>query len=518
VIKLRPYQAKCLDAIEKHHRDGKNRQIVSLPTGSGKTVVFAALIRKMKAKSLVLVHTGELLNQAAEKIKMIAPGLDVGLLNGSTKNFDSQILVGTVQSTRQPQTMERLSRNGFDLLIADEAHHFAADGAKAILEGLGFGRDTKKLLLGFTATAFRSDSRGLGEVFDIISYEKSTKEMIAEGYLAKPKGIKIISDLDFSKIELSGDDYRASSLSKIMDAPEINDLIVRSYLERGEGRKAICFGVNVAHARNLADMFNASGVHSEAVFGDMPEGDRKAALERFRAGETQLLTNCQLLTEGFDAPEVSCVIVARPTRSRGLYQQMAGRGLRIFPNKPDCLILDFCDANHSICNAAILVGDGDCVAAQTDQEKTRQREILKTLPPRLNQKLKTAIVNFNPLGDQFLWTKEGGCYVMRGSGATLKILQEGNDKHRVILARNDKIKVLASALNFEYAFNVGEDFARDHHHLFVISDKGAEWRELPISEKQMNLFRRCGFKSGIKNLSRGQAADLISSGVLKRTG
>ena len=137
----------------------------------------------------------------------------------------------------------------------------------------------------------------------------------------------------------------------------MNELVTNTFLEKAAGRKTVCFTVTVSHAKNLADSFRRLGVASEVVSGDMPQSEREDLLRRFQRGENQVLTNCQILTEGWDCPEVNCVLIAKPTKSRGLYQQIAGRGLRLFPNKKDCLILDFGSTTHSLCAVASLVED-----------------------------------------------------------------------------------------------------------------------------------------------------------------
>lgn len=520
MLNLRPYQKECVESVKEAFSKGKCRQLVSLPTGAGKTVIFANLIKETRLKTLVLAHTNELLTQAKDKINMICPGLDVGIVNGEGKEFDSHIVVSSIQSARQPNTLERLVEKKFDIVIGDECHHFAADTPRNVLNTLGFGKDTSRLLVGFTATAYRNDGKGLGEVFDIVTYQKTIKEMIDDGYLCRPNGIKVATDIDFSKVKTYEGDFQSSSLASLMDTTEINQLIVDSYIEKGEGRKAICFSVTVQHAHNIAYLFRQKGIQAQAVYGEMPKSERDAIIKDYQEGYIQVLCNCQLLTEGFDAPETSCVIVARPTKSRGLYQQMIGRGLRLFPNKKDCLVLDFCDKNHSLCNAAILTDDSEQDEQEEREEKERQKEIMERLPPNLNQKLKAALINFDPLGESFSWIQQDGVYFLKGSGNTrLGVVPEGNKLYRVVLASEKGNQTIAASLNFEYAFAAGEDFARENRSVFTVSDKEASWRNLPASEKQIEFIRKTsGCRAGLDRLTRGQASDLISSGALRRTG
>jgi len=316
---LRSYQKECLESIVANFRSGVARQLVSLHTGSGKTVIFSYLIKNMGLKALVLAHTTELLHQSKEKIQMVCGGLDVGIVNGFSKEFEKEVVISSVQSARIPKNLEKLKEQKFQIVIADEAHHYSADSQRMILNELGFGPGTDKLLVGFTATPFRSDSKGLGDIFDVVSYEKSIKEIIEQGYLCRPSGIKVPIHVDFSQVESSRGDFRTSSLAKVMDEPEINNIVTDSYVEKGEGRKTICFGTSVDHARNLQKSFESKGIPSGLIHGKMPTQERKQALEDFQDGRIRVLCNCQVLTEGFDSPDVSCVIIARPTTSRGLY-------------------------------------------------------------------------------------------------------------------------------------------------------------------------------------------------------
>ena len=517
-LKLRPYQEECLSKIAESLKAGVHRQLIVIPTGGGKTVIFAHLIEHMKRRALVLAHTNELLEQAKEKIEMICPGLSVGLVNSDNKEFDKQVVISSIQSARRPETLKQLQQQNFTLLVADECHHFGAESNRHILESLGFGRGTQYLLAGFTATGFRNDSKGLGEIFDAITYQRNIKEMIQDGHLCAPRGLKIATDLDLSNVKTDDGDFQASSLAEAMDLPEMNTLVVESYCNHARGRKTLCFGVTVQHAANLSGAFQKQGISSKLVHGGMAKEERSSIIKDYRNGAIQVLCNCQVLTEGFDAPETSCVIVARPTKSRGLYQQIVGRGLRLWPNKPDCIVLDFGDQNHSLCSTALLLQDAECEQIiEEDEEDKAKKEILAALPVKLNQKLKAAIINYDPLGESFTWERDGKSYVMKGSGKSLLIVSpQSEDRYRVILSNGLNNQLIAENLTFEYAFSSAEDFAKENRKLFVISDMQADWRSYPISDRQKAHIISKGFKAGVEGLTRGQAAILIGSGALRR--
>jgi superfamily II DNA or RNA helicase len=517
MLQLRPYQQDCLDAILSLREKGNHRQLISLPTAAGKTVIFAHLVKKFDCRVLIIAHTSEILKQAQEKLLMVNPDIDMGFVDAEHKEFNAQVVIASVQSAGIDSNLEQLINQNFPLLIYDEAHHAAAEGAKKVIDRLGFGENTNKLLVGLTATAFRQDGKGLGKIFDVIAFERTTKQMIDDGFLCPPQGYKIATDVDLSRVKTVDGDFVGASLAKVMDTPEMNAMVISAYMKRADGRKAICFGTTVQHAKNLAEGFVACGINAKVIHGEMTLKDREQVLKDYQTGSTQILCNCQLLTEGVDLPETSCIIVARPTKSKGLYQQMVGRGLRLWPNKKDCVVLDFSDRNHSICSAAVLLDD---VIITDDQAKDRkQKESEDTLPAQLNPALKSAIVSHDPLGKNFTWEKDGDNYIMRGGGLTHIEIQKikNNEQYNVVFSDENGSKPIARNLNFEWAFSTAEDFAKENRKLFAISDREAAWRKLPISPKQKELLRKYGYRAGIDLLTKGQASEIIQSGVLRKS-
>jgi superfamily II DNA or RNA helicase len=274
----------------------------------------------------------------------------------------------------------------------------------------------------------------------------------------------------------------------------------------------------VEHAKNLAEEFKTAGIKSDMVHGGMSREDRDRIINEYRNGDIQVLTNCQVLTEGFDVPATSCVIVARPTKSRGLYQQMVGRGLRRHPGKGECVVIDFNDRVHTLCNSIILLPDAE-IAEQLEREhRQKERQLREKIPDNLNRKLKAAYISSNLLGDVFNWRRLQKGYVLKGNDNIELWVVEREGGYRVGVCDEKGASVIANGLSFEYAFASAEDYARDHRSLFVLSDREAPWRDEPISPKQLEIFRSAGYRSGIEQMTKGQASDLISSGVLRRTG
>jgi len=517
-LKLRPYQEECLQSIHKHYAKGISRQMVHMATGAGKTVVFANLVAQLNCKTLVLAHTRELLEQAKEKIKMICPGSNIGVVQEGQKEFDRDIVISSIQSASRENTLEHLQQQGFNLCIYDECHRAGAYSARQVLSTLGFlDASTEKLLVGCTATPFRQGYKGLAAVFQQVVYRKSVKDLIDLGYLCKPVGVKIKTDLDLSTVETEEGDFRTESLARYMDTPEITQLILETYLERAQTRRTVAFCVNVSHAKNLAGAFKGHGIAAEAIHGGMPLDERANLLERFKSGSITVLANCQILTEGWDCPSVDCILMARPTQSKGLYQQICGRGLRLYPNKKDCLILDFGSKSHSLCGSAILLDD---VEEMQGKQKPENKiiEFTQNLPPTINKKLKAAITEFDPIGDEFVWQQAGQSFSLKGvDNKVLKIFPTAEGRFNVVFFDNrNSCRTIAENLTFDYGFATAEEFAKSNRALFTVSDLEAPWRALPISDKQKSLFRSFGYTSGIEDLSRGQAALIIGSGVLNK--
>ncbi len=512
-LQLRPYQVDCIAAIKQFAALGKRRLLVSLPTGSGKTVVFGFLIRDLNCGTLVLAHTNELLEQSKSKIEMIT-GLSVGLVDQDHKEFDKQIVVSSIQSAVIPNNLKQLMQQGFQSCIYDECHRAASDGARKVLGALGFGPNTKKLLAGFTATPFRHDhKKGLSEVFDSVAYALDINELIMQGYLCPPVGFMVANDLDLSNVETSDGDFKEADLSEVMDSDDMVEAVVDAWQKKAAGRKTICFGVSIKNSQHIADCFKAHGIKAELVCGEMEMAQRKAFLEQYRSGDLMVLCNAQVLTEGVDLPETSCIIMS-PTKSRLKFQQCCGRGLRPAPwiNKENCLILNFGDRDHKICSVASLFPDAEL---QGSKEHNR-KQIIGEIPVGLNPRLKTALASFDPLGQSFSWRHEDHKYFMKGIGnRELSVQPMGDGKWSVVFTDENNITKIATGLDFEYGFGTAEEYANNHRDLFIFADLDAPWRQLPISDKQRALFQKFRLTAGIEKLTRGQAAILIDSGALR---
>lgn len=357
---LRPYQRAAVDAVITARRAGVRRMVVCLPTGAGKTVIFSHLARVARRGVLVLAHREELLAQAADKIARALGDPALVAVEQAQRRAppSAKVVVCSIRSLHEKRLAEVVRGRDLGLIVYDECHHAAAEDNQRVLRQLGaFDPAWDGTLLGFTATTARGDGLGLDTVFERIVYTRTLPEMIGDGYLVPLRGFRVETAADLGRVTAGALDFREEELAEAVDIEERNALVARSIQELARDRRTIVFCVTVGHAKNLARALGILGVPAGVIYGDMPADRRAEVLAAFRAGRLSALTNVAVLTEGFDDPEVSCVAMARPTRSEGLYAQCVGRGTRLFPGKRDCLVLDFVDVSRlSLCTLPSLFG------------------------------------------------------------------------------------------------------------------------------------------------------------------
>lgn len=511
MIQLRSYQIEAIEAIEEARKRACNRQLIVLPTGTGKTILFAALAHKMNTRTLILAHREELLYQAADKIRMLWKEADIGILKAERDEVESHIVIASVQTAIQPKRLARLREQGFSLLIVDEAHHATANTYKRIFEELGFHEAGGKLLIGVTATAKRGDGQALGTVFDEIVFERSISTMIKAGYLSDVRGIRIQTKIDLSSVETRTGDFNERQLAAVVNTEARNKLIVDSYSEHTRDKKAIVFTVNVEHAKSLSEAFKKSGIETAVIYGDMSSEERKTVLQAFSAGRLKVLTSCNVLTEGFDEPGIEAILMARPTKSQSLYIQCIGRGLRLHPGKVCCTVLDFTDSRQDVMQMATLVGkpiEGKSFREVIKEDKTGQRE--KPIETQGEIELIKA-EHFDLVGKSvYRWISFPSGHYKLGLGFQEYIFlkQEAPEQYKVGFVKGSDVEILSSQLlPLSYAQGVAEDRARQLSR--TISMKTARWYKGTATAGQISYMKRLGINAIPKKLTKGQASDMI---------
>lgn len=358
-MELRPYQAEAKTAVFEQWKQGLKRTLLVLPTGCGKTIVFAKVTEDCVRKGervLILAHRGELLEQAADKLYKTT-GLRSAIEKAENSSLDSwyRVTVGSVQTLMREKRLAQFRKNYFDTIIVDEAHHCISDSYQRILKYF-----SEANVLGVTATPDRGDMKNLGTVFDSLAYEYTLPRAIREGYLSPIKAVTIPLQLDLSTVSTQAGDFKASDIDTALD-PYLYQ-IADEMLNYCANRKTVVFLPLVKTSQKFRDILNSKGLSAAEVNGE--SADRAEILADFDKGKYNVLCNSMLLTEGWDCPSVDCVIVLRPTKVRGLYCQMVGRGTRLCEGKDDLLLLDFLwhTERHELCRPAHLICENEEVA------------------------------------------------------------------------------------------------------------------------------------------------------------
>lgn len=347
-VVLRDYQHETIRAVERERGLGVARTAVVLPTGAGKTTVFGELGRGWVEGGLVrrvlyLAHRDELITQARDRIRGIVAGTGqtVGIVAADANQALAQHVVGSVQTLGGRRGLNRRRQiQGVGAVVVDECHHAAARSYLDVLDHYGC------FVVGFTATLTRQDRKALGKVFTSVAYELPITRLIDEGWLVHPVGVRVeVDDLDLSRVRVAAGDLARVALGEAIESSTAPAAIAKTLREHAPDRQTILFAPTVHSAGVIADALRASGFTAEVVWGDMTPETRRRVLSDYRARRVQVLCNVMVLTEGTDLPDTSCIVIARPTRSTGLYQQMVGRGLRLAEGKTDCLVLDMVGAS-----------------------------------------------------------------------------------------------------------------------------------------------------------------------------
>jgi superfamily II DNA or RNA helicase len=541
-MKLRDYQRECLAAILGRYKAGVRRQLVCLPTGTGKTVIFAQFpaFFRMKRRMLVLAHREELLIQARDKLLAINPGLNVDIEQAGRRAADTTDVVVASVPTLGRQASQRLSGldpDEFSIIVIDEAHHAIAETYRRVVEYFGLKQpDTKKLLVGFTATPKRSDGIGLDAVFDEISFSRTVPEMMNDGYLAPVAGYRVETDIDLSRVKTRMGDFVVSQLSDAVNIESRNALVVKAFRELVPTRRTLVFGVDVAHAHDLAAAFQFYGISAASVTGEMPRAVRSKTLAAFSTGEIQVLTNCMVLTEGYDEPAVDGIILARPTKSALLYAQMIGRGTRPHPGKADVTVVDVVDnsSEHSLVTLPSLFGlaQNFNLKGKTTTEVQRAIRWVETQRPWVQTEMATDLddlrlrckrINLFDLGipdeleeiADFAWAAAGrNCYRLGlGNGEFLTCVRTLLERWEVTLSSRNargKDSIVASEPQLEEAIIKSENaVSLLRPDALPLVDLSAAWRRLPATEKQLERLSRARLHIP-PQISRGQASHLIA--------
>ncbi|KAJ5913422.1 ATP-dependent helicase IRC3 [Penicillium tannophilum] len=556
-IVLRDYQEESIQSVLKYLGDGHRRLGISLATGAGKTVIFTQLIdrvppRDAKAtKTMIIVHRRELVEQAAKHCRLAYPDKIVEIemaQNVATGHGD--IIIASVQTLSRGR-INKFDPSDFKLILVDEAHHIVARSYREVLGyfGLNEPNSDAPVLVGVSATFSRSDGLKLGAAIDHIVYHKDYVDMIGDNWLANAVFTTVKSQANLSNVKKDKfGDFALASLSQAVNTANTNTITVRAWMANSQDRKStLVFCVDVEHARQLTATFREHGVDARYITATTHKNVRSEQLEAFRNQEYPVLLNCGLFTEGTDIPNIDCVLLARPTRSRNLLIQMIGRGLRLFPGKKDCHIIDMvASLETGVLSTPTLFGlHPDEVLEKSsvkDIQKGNQEEDKLELPiapsgdPDGNTNLKFTRYDsvYDLLEDtqserhirslsQNSWVRvDDTKYLLSESSGWLTIEHEKemfvvrhvmkfNDPTTEVL-QFTRPRLIASGPDLETAVRAADTYAGTKFEKRYISSR-QPWRQSPATSAQIAMLNKARIRDGslkVGDLTRGQATDIIT--------
>lgn len=537
---LRPYQADALARSLEAYQAGVNRQLMVLATGAGKTVIAAHLRQHhgFDKKILFLVHMETLAQQAADKFARVNPHLMIGTeMGGSYAAPMDTFVVGSVPTLGRKGSwrLPKYDPSEFSAIIQDEAHCGMADTFIRVYEHFGLMEPNPKgpLFLGITATPNRSDGQGLRKLFDQIVYDWGIVQGIKSGYLCDLACIRISGETNLDGIKVRAGELAQDELANAVNNPERNGLIVKAWAKHAMGRRTIVFTVTVQHALDLAAAFEDHGIAAKAVWGD--DEDKESKLYDHQHGVFPVILCAQLLSIGYDDPEVACIVQAAPRKSFVRYAQEIGRGTRIADGKENCLILDVVDnsSKHNLCTISSLLGlpkDLD-LKGKTYKQAAEQLERVAKEYPTANLEALTDLSGLDHISEnielfkvhyppeiaklsELAWRKSGESYVLAVNRDLITVTKDLRDEYVIKGRVGDKV-VDATAQNIAGAFNIADGTILANGGARSLLNREAKWRLDGPSEKQVKFARTLGIVIPL-GATRGMVSSAIDAKLAAR--
>lgn len=547
-LTLRPYQRAAIETFFREEAAGVKRQLAVLATGLGKTATATTFASEWMAQHmndiasggrvLWLTHRNELVDQTLRAIQMwCGAEVSMGVVKAERNELDRGFVVASVQTlaveSRMQQLLDSQERWGeFGLVISDEHHLSPAPTWKGVLDKLGCGTPGGPLMIGLTATPNRSDGVGLKVTTDKITVEHDIIWSIANGYLVPPKGITV--KVDLSEVKISRGDYADGSLSDALEIDGAHIMIARIINEHAADRKTICFTPTVRFAELVRDECIKLGYAAEMVSGETPLDERRAMYSRLRSGATKIITNCNVLQEGFDEPSVDCIVNARPTRSSATFTQRVGRGLRLYPGKEDCLVIALAGSERNkLATVASLAGRTWEQAMKAREEKADDvfdfASEFDALVRDEAERAKTKTRAVNLLGERtrITWAViDDTCFAksiprdIDSRDACVIVKQDWRtEEWRVVGAwKSDgqpRYKVLLDNVDITTAQGFADDTIRQRVPNALLDSK-ARWRRQPATVGQRDALQKWKVSIPTGSLTAGDASDLLDRATLAR--
>lgn len=553
-MQLRDYQTEAIAAVRADWSAGCTDTLLVAATGAGKTQMFLSLVMAEldadpAARALILAHRQELIEQPLGRVRQMDPDWllrgvlerpRVGVIMNVQRDTDRQLTIATVQSLNAKRVAELLAHGPITHLITDECHHATAPTYVRIYEALKAANPGLKHL-GVTATPLRADGDGLARVYQKDSARITIADLVHRHYLVQPRWLGIATGISLKGVKTSAGDYQASQLAERFDTERGRQIIVQAYQQYGAGRRAIAFTASVAGAHDLAAAFRDVGITAAAIDGTTDKEVRRRILDDFRAGRVQIVTNCQVLTEGFDAPGTSCILMCRPTRSDSLYVQCMGRGLRPAGGDParpgmampgeDCLILDFLPAES---RNIVMAGDVLGLPKETTRTVLKEQEAAEegAVQAGFTFDGETFDANGTPMeiiGRELNYLDQSPYVWHRRDGLLTLGCGEGSDRvERILAIRGAELWGIwrrvpqdgqypglwqARLIPCDDPLARGAELA-DKHASGALVAKGRSWHTMPASEGQISYLRKLARgaigRGELDGMTKGAAASLIT--------
>ncbi len=517
-ISLRPYQRAAVDAVHAAHNAGMLRPGLSMSTGSGKTIVFAKAIEESGERTVVIAHRKELIGQAVQKLGYVLPKADIGVVMAGENRPWAPVVVASLQTLANPRRLAQLGDRG--LVVCDEAHHYVSPTAIKVLAQLGVGPGYPTKALGVSATWDRADGVAMDTVFDRIVYSVDIETLVAAGYLVPIDAVSIETQVDLTGVSRSSGDLNNEEVGRRLEKSNYANTLAKAVLEHAANRISLVFAPNIPTAIQYTEKLNEVGITAKYVTGMTPPDERRRIIAELGRGAIQAAVNVGVFTEGTDIPRVDCIVMGRPTQSRALYSQMAGRGLRTHPTKSSCLIIDLVNiTSMPLQTAADLTAGID--------PKTGKRRGAKTVGPGPD--------SIGELGADFVqstaarsvidrtkiaWIQlEGDAFAANVGDFGQLVLtpnKRSRDEYDVIRYGRDAKDVLAERVDIGYAQGIAESAIVEAGAATLV-DPNARWRRRkePATAKQLTALERWGIPHDAESITKVEASELLDAAIAK---
>lgn len=522
MIELRPYQQEALNALEYDWTEGLQRLGVSAATGTGKTVIMSRLAHnhvKCGHRVLILVHREELIRQTVDKLLRVDRSVSIGVVKAGENRGSAAIVVASVQTISRPRRLAQIGQ--FGLIICDEAHRSMSDQWMKPLVALGATTDGGPRVAGFSATWTRADRRSLGDFWQKISFELSTEWAITQGFLVKPIGKYIKTDIRLEGIKKTAGDYNDRALAAKLSRESIRNAIVAGYLRFARDRSGVVFAPTVDTAEFFREGFEAAGITTGGLYGTTGREDSARLHKQHRNGDVQVLMSCTRLSEGWDAPWCSAAVIARPTTHQGLFVQMVGRILRPHDEsgKTDAIILDPTGVlfKHKLAGV-IDLSESDTPDEETERVQREHDEL--SLGGSAAPTYHGDVSGFEDVPlfaeSEAVWLRTArGTRFVYAKGEIMFLVDAGDTWH-VGICQSDNVSAgrwMATHATLEQAERIASGWALSRDPLHCTP--GLHWRQRKASPQQRTLALAHGLRSGFSR--SGEAYDNIARVVATRT-